>query len=154
MPRNRRPFLALAALAALAAGCGDGPELAEVGGVVTLDGRPLPGAAVMFVPDLPDGSPSYGTTDDQGRYRLAFTRDKTGAMPGRHRVEISVEPPSADEIAEARAKKVPVDRPGAALPRAAREGSLPAEVASDENEIDFHLKSEPKVASARKARRR
>ena len=50
-------------------GCGsDGPERGVVTGKVTLNGDPLPNADVEFQPE--EGSPSYGMTDEKGRYDL------------------------------------------------------------------------------------
>jgi len=71
-------------------GCGTGgPELAPVSGRVTLDGRPLELADVVF---QPEGalSPSYGRTDTEGRYQLGYKRGVTGAIVGEHMVAISV----------------------------------------------------------------
>ena len=58
-------FVALA----LAAGCGQGgPATAPVVGTVTLDGRPLAGALVLFQPS--QGVPARGITDDDGGFSL------------------------------------------------------------------------------------
>jgi hypothetical protein len=125
----------------IAAGCSDeGPELAEVTGKVTLDGQPLRGVNLVFKPQ--GGSPSYGTTDANGEYRLYFTRNKTGAMPGSHTVEISSLKLSKEEIAEMKAsgQEVPdtVD-----LPRKySTAGTLTAEVQRGRNTIDFELTSD------------
>jgi hypothetical protein len=74
--------IALVFVASAMMGCGnDGPELAEVTGVVTVDGKPVPGAVLTFVP-TGGGSPSYGGTDTLGKYRLMFTDTKYGAMIG------------------------------------------------------------------------
>jgi hypothetical protein len=73
-------------------GCGgSGPELAPVKGRVTLDGRPLEMADVVF---QPDGAkrPSIGHTDADGRYVLAHKRGVEGALVGEHRVLITVSP--------------------------------------------------------------
>ena len=74
-----RLWCGLASAAVLfSAGCAEeGPELAEVYGLVTMDGAPLTGATVEFTP-VKAGSPSYGQTDDEGRYVLRFSRDRTG----------------------------------------------------------------------------
>jgi hypothetical protein len=83
----------LAAVALLAAvGCGGGT--ATVGGVVTLDGKPLEGAVVTFSPTGgdPNGGVggSSGRTDAEGRYTLrTVIDDKPGAAVGKHRVVIS-----------------------------------------------------------------
>jgi hypothetical protein len=74
----------------LNAGCGgaDVPDnLTSVFGVVTLDGQPLAGAAVTFVP--PDGRPASGTTDSSGAYSLSYNDGSDGCLPGLCRVMIS-----------------------------------------------------------------
>jgi len=78
---------AAALLLAPLAGCGDrGPRLVPVSGVVTLDGKPVADAGVMFKPagNLP---PASATTDAEGKFRLA-TLNKPGAVLGEHRVSI------------------------------------------------------------------
>lgn len=80
-------------------GCGDsGPKLAEVEGVVTLDGKPLSGVMLEFQPTGGKGSPSVGYTDKNGEYRLRFSRDKFGAVPGEHivRIDFDYDPGSGD----------------------------------------------------------
>jgi hypothetical protein len=67
-------------------GCGDA-KLGRVSGVVTLDGQPLPRATVEFQPK--DGSPSYGITDEQGRYQLRYRRNQPGAEVGPHVVRVT-----------------------------------------------------------------
>ena len=76
---------------ALLAGCvgSDGPELAIVSGIVTLDGSPLKEAFVTFVPE--SGRPSYGGTDETGYYELVYTEAKRGAVPGSHTVRVSTQ---------------------------------------------------------------
>lgn len=76
----------LAGLCSCLAGCGD-DNFGRVTGVVTLDGEPLEGATVEFQPE--EGSPSYGETDEEGRYELMFSPDKEGAVVGKHVVRIS-----------------------------------------------------------------
>jgi hypothetical protein len=80
--------LTLILLGPLVAGCGSNGDLAMVKGRVTLNGEPLEGATVEFQPTAEGGSPSYGMTDDDGRYRLMSTFDTAGAMPGEHIVSI------------------------------------------------------------------
>ena len=84
--RGPAPMIALA----LVAGCSrpERPPLGTVGGTVTLDGRPLPEATVLFTPDGP-GRTSQGLTDPGGRYRLFYLRDIAGANLGRHTVRIT-----------------------------------------------------------------
>lgn len=88
------PFETLAAvsLTVLAyttlAGCTKGGlKLLPVSGTVTLDGQPVPDAAVLFIP-VQGGPPASATTDAQGRFQLA-TNNQPGAVPGEHRVTIT-----------------------------------------------------------------
>ncbi len=70
-------------------GCGKGrPELGQVAGRVTLDGKPLAGAVVMFFP-LAGGRTASGTTDAQGEYRLTTFGPDDGALLGAAAVTIS-----------------------------------------------------------------
>lgn len=129
-------------LTALGAGCssGDGPELTDVTGRVMVDGSPIAGAVLTFVPEA-GGSPSYGRTDSDGRYQLMFTFTKSGAMLGKHNVEIESRKIPASEAEEMRAsgQEVPEYRE---IPKAYRQpGALTAEVVSGNNEINFELNS-------------
>ena len=75
-------------LCLLLAGCGSDDDLARVKGKVTLNGEPLEGAIVQFQPTAEGGSPSAGKTDAKGRYKLMYTFNSPGAMPGEHVVSI------------------------------------------------------------------
>jgi len=80
-------------------GCtGGSSNVGQVTGVVTLEGKPLVGAEVIFYPA--NGRASVGTTDDTGKYELAYIRNENGAVVGEHRVTISTEvlPKSEYEI--------------------------------------------------------
>lgn len=70
------------------AGCSEqeGPDLGQVIGTVTLDGKPLEGASLSFQPEA--GRSSKGFTDESGNYELQFTLDRKGAVLGQHMVEI------------------------------------------------------------------
>jgi hypothetical protein len=88
---RRRAIFAVAGLTILATvGCRKSgrPALGMVSGTVTLDGRPLPKALVLFTPDGP-GRTSHAVTDTTGRYSLAYLRDIAGANVGRHVVRIT-----------------------------------------------------------------
>ena len=70
----------------LTAGCG-GLGLVQVSGKLTCKGEPVPSTEVYFQPE--DGSrPSHGKTDDQGRFKLRFTRKRPGCSLGRHTVTL------------------------------------------------------------------
>jgi len=82
--------LALLAAAVLGAtsGCGGG-DYGSVSGTVTLDGQPLSGAQVMFMPDE-GGGPSFGETDTSGKYVLTHNSGSRGAVIGAHSVAIEM----------------------------------------------------------------
>jgi hypothetical protein len=67
-------------------GAGDAPETSEVTGLVTLDVQPLANAHVEFAPAT--GRPSFGETDAEGRYRLEYSPDQSGAIVGTNTVRI------------------------------------------------------------------
>jgi hypothetical protein len=79
-----------------AVGCG--PSYAPVSGKVTLDDKPLAHATVGFFPlDVKSGEPaqnSSGRTNENGEYTLQIVmqKNKKGAVVGKHRVSITVEP--------------------------------------------------------------
>ena len=72
------------------AGCGGNSELASVTGTVTLDGKPLEGAQVVFAPTS-SGATAYGRTDAKGRYEMMFSDSEKGAWLGENIVRISTE---------------------------------------------------------------
>jgi len=73
-----------------ASGCSTSacPPLGTVSGTLTLNGRPLAAATVLFTPEG-RGRTSCGTTDSEGRYHLTFLRDIVGATFGRHTVRVT-----------------------------------------------------------------
>ena len=116
-------------------GCGDdGPALGEVGGTVTLDGKPLPDAWVIFEPAEP-GPDSVGTTDELGHYDLRYNARKTGAWVGQHTVRIGTGTVGGgDEEAGPR-------KPERVAPNFNKDSSLRVEVERGENTHDFALTS-------------
>lgn len=76
---------------AVFAGCGgvDRPPTAPVSGTVMVDGEPVEGAAVMFVPEK-GGRPATGTTDAQGHFTLRTFEEGDGAVLGKHQVAITL----------------------------------------------------------------
>lgn len=79
------------------------PELGDVRGRITLDGEPLAGATVTFIPVPEDDetasriSSSVGMTDESGRYELMYVQDVDGAAVGTHQVSISLPLPNGAE---------------------------------------------------------
>src|SRR4051794_14032096 len=89
------PGLLAGALTA-ALGCGQGKTV-KVEGVVTLDGKALPAATVIFVP-VGDGRAASGRTDQDGIFRLTTFRTDDGAVPGEYKVTVTVDKPTEERF--------------------------------------------------------
>jgi hypothetical protein len=74
----------------LVLGCGGKGKPVKVQGVVTLDGKPVPGATVVFVPEEGSGRPASGRTEADGTFRLTTYRTDDGALPGQYKVTVNV----------------------------------------------------------------
>lgn len=75
-------------------GCSSGgpapPKLVPVAGKVMLDGTPLAGASVIFIPkDQTKGTGGSGVTDAEGKYEARHQSNKTGIEPGTYAVVFS-----------------------------------------------------------------
>lgn len=67
-------------------GCGnDRPPLASLTGTVTLDGKPVQYAGLMFSP-IDGGRPSVAGTDENGEFKAIYVYGVPGAIIGKHRV--------------------------------------------------------------------
>ncbi|MGH7199450.1 MAG: carboxypeptidase-like regulatory domain-containing protein [Planctomycetaceae bacterium] len=152
--RPWRLCVAAAALAAFLSGCGgggEGPELIDVTGTVTMDGEPLPNATVRFLPESTTSGtttgaggetqyirPATGVTDDDGQYELQYSTAESGAIPGKYRVAISTyrdaeETPDGEEISGSKET----------VPKVYNiETTLTAEVSAEKSTFDFALKSD------------
>ena len=77
-------------LVAAIAGCGDGPRLVPVAGSVTLDGKPLEGATLSFMPESGTGVSTPGTdvTGPDGNFTMTYN-GRSGLAPGKYKVLIS-----------------------------------------------------------------
>jgi len=130
----------------------EGPKLVPVEGVVTLDGKPLSAADVMFIPndDTTKGQGGVGRTDASGRFSLqSHDRRQKGAPLGSYRVIINklVKPDGSDYVPDPNAG--PFDTGGfkELLPAAYRDGdtnqsTLTAEVPADgTTTLEFKLNS-------------
>ena len=79
--------LATAGMLLALTGCGpSGPDISSVTGTVTMDGKPLPNASVVFQPEK--GRPSGALTNENGEFELNFSGGRKGAQPGRYIVAI------------------------------------------------------------------
>lgn len=94
-------MLLVVALAAPLAGCGGDDykmETAQVSGVLTCQGKPVPNAMISFNPQSKEGSgaesgkSATGTTDEQGKYTLTTYDLNDGALVGTHTVTVSLMP--------------------------------------------------------------
>lgn len=131
-------------------GCGapsDQPQLGQVTGTITLDGKPLSGIAVVFQPE--SGRPARGMTDAEGKYELTYIRETKGTKVGPNRVEIA---PSEDgeeeedesENADGESKPVKKRAKSGKPKIPARynvRSELKADVQAGKNTFDFNLES-------------
>ncbi len=132
-------------------GCGgsDQPELGQVTGTITLDGKPLSGIAVVFQPD--SGRPARGMTDAEGKYELTYIRETKGTKVGPNRVEIApsedgeaeeleIADENADEESKSATKRTKSGKP--TIPaRYNLRSELRADVKAGKNTFDFKLES-------------
>jgi hypothetical protein len=90
-----RDWLPLVVVVVAFAGCGDsGPRVVEISGRVSRGGKPVKDLTVHFMPQ--QGRPSWGLTDADGRYTLHYSREKDGAVVGKHKVYVTYDPPTND----------------------------------------------------------
>ena len=126
----------LCVLIASLVGCGgnpvDYPDTAPVTGTVTLDGAPLAGAWVSFVPA--EGRPATGQTDADGKYELMYTGTIKGCTLGISTVMIRKE--SEPENDDSDLMNTLPDR------YTGGDSELSADVAAGDNVIDFQLTSD------------
>jgi len=142
--KKRRPQrVAIGCIACLLAiaisGCGSG-NLGTVSGTVTLDGQPLEGAELLFMP-TGGGGASVGTTDGSGKYTLQHVSRKAGAFIAQHKVSIT----TAKEIETAEGSDEDGEMemtPEKLPPKYNSKTNLTADVKAGSNPIDFELTSE------------
>lgn len=131
-------------------GCGgssDQPDLGQVSGAITFDGKPLSGVVVVFQPD--NGRPASGRTDAEGKYELTYIRSTLGTKVGLNRVEIAPsEEDDAPEEMEVDPDSVETKRPAKFKsgkpkipPRYNIRSKLEVDVQPGENTFDFDLTS-------------
>lgn len=116
-------------------GCfSDRPDLdfGDVHGRVTLNGQPLSDATVRFQPE--SGRASFGQTDANGEYALAFMGEPWGAIVGSHSVAITTENMIEDPVT-GQSKFIREYLP----PKYHAATTLSAQVEPGENEINFEL---------------
>ena len=92
--RNCAVHLEWLCLVVLIVGCSRNdstmPKLATVDGTITLNGKPLSGATVSFVPTgATRGTGANGYTDKAGKYELKTRSGDKGATPGEYRIVVT-----------------------------------------------------------------
>jgi hypothetical protein len=86
---SNAPWKFLLALSLGLAGCGGRGKAVKVEGVVTLDGKPFPGATVTFVPADGNGRSASGLSEEDGSFRLTTFKPDDGAVPGDYKIIVS-----------------------------------------------------------------
>ena len=81
---------ALAGLGLILSGCGKG-GVAAVEGVVTLDGAPLAGATVVFVPEGGTGVGGSAVTNAQGMFKVTAPSGTSALPAGTYKVTVAKE---------------------------------------------------------------
>lgn len=142
MNLKRNVVLGLVLFAVACLGCDSGPEIASVEGTVTMDGEPLEGAAVVFVPE--QGRPAGARTDEQGHYVLTFTEGREGALLGTQKIRITTE---SDPYEDEDGNMVPA-QPETVPTKYNAETELKYTVKEGENIADFDLESEGELPAA------
>lgn len=122
------------------------PKTYSVTGTVTLNGQPVEGATVMFVPKNPGegAQPATAETDAQGRYQLGTFAKGDGALPGEYLVRVVKFPKAQTSTGGATSEdeyRPPEET--AAPPPPAPKNELPAKYA-DEKTSGLSFKVEPK----------
>jgi hypothetical protein len=105
--------LSFAAIIALCTGCNVPTGIAQVSGVVLLDGRPLEGAVVTFQPRRASLAAekyggSVGHTDEAGRFTLRLIEpDAPGVAIGEHVVTITTARSGPNDAIPPRGERAP-----------------------------------------------
>lgn len=98
--------IALLSLMVLATGCKKPASVSTqpVTGRITIGGKPLVGATVVFTNKNPDAPSAGGTTDNEGEFKLSTRVGPkelyAGAVSGEYDVTISKAPPGAERATD------------------------------------------------------
>jgi hypothetical protein len=87
------------------AGCSG--NMKQVSGTLKYKGEPVPNAYVTFTPD--NGRPSWGETDEQGRFTLHYDNNQDGATAGTHKVSVRPKPTANTVTEPGKPLKLPKD---------------------------------------------
>lgn len=141
MPIRRLVYALFVSALVAAIGCGpSGPELGQVSGTISLDGQPLEGAYVTYLPMFPDGIElnAHRKTDANGFYEIQFSGERNGVMLGKHQVMVS----TMDDVKDpetGRNRKVPEKVPSIYVNE---KSPLILDVKAGENDGSFDLSTD------------
>jgi hypothetical protein len=130
--------IALAAVVVPLAGCGGGPQTAEVKGKVTYKGKAVPNGTITFLPE--SGPTATGELKPDGTYTLTTFRDGDGAIPGNYTVIIMAMQDTTSVLPESRSALPPPIVPIKYTHQTTTD--LRAEVKPGKNTFDFDLVDE------------
>ncbi|MEI7698549.1 MAG: carboxypeptidase-like regulatory domain-containing protein [Planctomycetia bacterium] len=117
-------MLALGLLLTCGCGRGDMPELGDVSGKVTLDGKPVVGINILFTPET--GRAAGGVTDEEGYYELVYLDGYSGCKVGPANVTFEWSPGVESNVS---------------IPARYMKEGLPVTIKAGSNELDFPLDS-------------
>lgn len=126
--------LVLITLVAAFAGCNSDNRRA-VSGEVSLDGEPVSGGSIVFLPATGDGSKGAAEIVD-GKYAIP---SEQGLPPGNYRVEIRWSKPTGKQIPSGDPGMLMDERLEAMPAKYNTASTLTAEITASENKHDFKL---------------
>lgn len=100
------------------------PELGDVYGKVTMDGKPVAGVNILFTPET--GRPAGGVTDNEGKYELKYLEGYGGCKVGPAKVTFEWSPGVEASVA---------------IPAKYVQVGYEVEVRSGSNELNFPMES-------------
>lgn len=126
-------------------GCGAKSDMAPVAGMVTVDGKPVAAAQVLFT--SPDHRPAAGETDDEGRYVLSTHETGDGASIGTYVVTVTARPtllvPAAGAVGPPTGRQAVIHGQKSPVPLKYSDPAnhlLTVEVKAGQNDIPLELK--------------
>lgn len=124
-------LVSLTAAIVLSTGCsqGDRPPLGYVSGTVTIDGEPLRGVIVAYLPD--QGRTAVGTTDENGKYEIEYLQGVKGCKVGPSTIGFMA--PTGGSPSHA----IP--------PKYENKSEFKVDVKAGNNKFDFNLESDGKA---------
>lgn len=140
--RRSIQWLCFAGLAAAAVGCGKNPAYEgepriSLSGRVTLDGAPIDGGTISFVPQLP-GKRVAGGPIVNGSYTIP---ENQGVHVGQYRVEIRCQKPTGKKYKDPDTGELVDVTKESVPPKFNIQSSLSASVKEEQPALDFDLKS-------------